>query len=181
MHKNDYREKFNKNNEVLKKLNIILDKTKNGVDTGFTEDTIKSAIEKINNEQNFYSKQMRKNMYQRFNGKIKLIPNYELYQPEFIERENEIIIQANSIDEYVTEVVENNQENEIEMSTTDKTCDDKTDVLTSVDKTDVLTSDDKTCDDKTDVLTSSNKVNISKKKVETEPESTEILKKVSKL
>ena len=164
MKKNYYREKYNKNTDMLKKLYKMLDKVKKGIDVGYDEETIIEAIEEIKEEQNYYVSKLRKNMYNRYGKMFTCEKKYELYQPEFIERENEIIIQANSIDEYVTEIVEDESVDQIEVVKNEEKCDNQTDILTSKekcdDKTDVLTSEDKSCDDKTDVLTSDAKTEV---------------------
>ena len=110
MSKNEYIEKYNKNKEVLDKLNILLEKNENGNYDEFSKETIISAIKEIEKEQEFYINQIRKNMYSKYKKKMNSFRKNALIQPEFIDNGDEIIIQANSIDEYVSDVEENNED-----------------------------------------------------------------------
>ncbi len=86
----EYREQFNNNKYTLDSLYISLEKTKKGIDTGYSIEELSSYIENIEKQQEFLVKKLRKNIYKRFRKKALLkeqIREQKVIQSKSIEKE----------------------------------------------------------------------------------------------
>ena len=132
---NEYREKYNENIKVLDKLYILLEKSENGTYTEYSKNDIILSIDDIKKEQKYYLKEIRKEMYKKYNKKM--ISVHKQNQTEFITKGNEIIIQPDSVNNFVSDVAEekiNKPDDITEVLTSNKKInkpDDITEVLTS--------------------------------------------------
>ena len=122
----EYRNKYTDNKKVLDGLYIMLDETKKGIQTKYTEDIILGAIERKKQEQEQIVKYLRKNINTKYRkktlAKYKDNTPKEEKQPTTTEivktskignyiknpiiNDKEIIIETNIVNKYVSDIVE---------------------------------------------------------------------------
>ena len=122
----EYRNKYTDNKKVLDGLYIMLDETKKGIQTKYTEDIILGAIERKKQEQEQIVKYLRKNINTKYRKKtlakykdntpkkekqpttteIVKTSKIGVYIKNPIINDKEIIIETNIVNKYVSDIVE---------------------------------------------------------------------------